>query len=95
MAAEPINIFARRIDPAGVLDVLRRLDPGVVVDGDGSAWTRATVTVKRGLLRTPLKLTFNHDVDYYDGDDWPTQMNGMQGYFARFPLGDRLPLVMR
>lgn len=95
MAAEPINIFSRKLDPAGVLAVLRKLDPGVRADGEGDAWRNATVTVRRGVLRKPLTLRFGNDPGYYSGDDWLRQMSGMMGYFARFPAGDRTDAVAR
>jgi hypothetical protein len=95
MAAEPINVFSHKIDPAGVLDVLRRLDPGIRVDGTADAWRSATVAVKRGLFRKPLRLRVSHDPDYYAEDGWPRQLSGMQGYFSRFPLGDRAERMAR
>ena len=95
MAAEPINIFSRKVDPAGVLAVLRKLDPGVRADGEGDAWRNATVTVRRGVLRKTLTLRFGNDPGYYAGDDWLRQMSGMMGYFSRFPAGDRADAVAR
>lgn len=95
MASEPINLFSRRIDPAGVLELLRKIDPKLQCDGAGSDWTEATIRIARGLLKKPLKLTIRHHADYYDGEGWPSQRAGMQGYFSRFPLGDRMPQIMR
>lgn len=90
MAMEPINIYSRRIDPPGVVALLRSLVPAVVVDGPDDDWRAATVTAPGG-----ARLTFHHDPDYYDGDGWPRQMLGMQGYFTRFPDGGRKPDVLR
>ncbi len=95
MSAEPIVIYSHKIDPAGVLEALRRLDPQVQADGTGANWRNATISIRRGMFRKPLVLTFMHDPDYYGGADWSAQMNGMQGYFARFPLHDRQVPVMQ
>jgi hypothetical protein len=96
MAVEPINIFSHRIDPRGVLMVLRQLAPDLKVDGPEDDWTSATIIMPRkGIFRRAATLEFRHDREYYDGPDWPTQRRGMQGYFSRFPAGDRMPLIMR
>lgn len=95
MAAEPINIFSHRIDPRGVLDLLRRLAPGLAVDGPPDDWRRVTLPVPPGHTPYPGVLVFTHGRDYYAGPGWPRQMAGMQGYFSRFPATDRTPQVMR
>ena len=96
MAVEPINIFSHRIDPRGGLTVLRQLAPDLKVEGPEDDWTSAIITMPRkGIFRRPATLEFRHDREYYDGPDWPTQRRGMQGYFSRFPAGDRMPLIMR
>ncbi len=89
MAMEPINIFSRRIDPGGIVTLLRSLAPAVMVTGPDDAWQEATITIGRA------RLTFRHDPDYYDGPDWPRQVSGMQGYFSRFPESRRKPDVLR
>ena len=96
MAAEPINIFSHKIDPRGVLAVLRRVGPMVNVEGPTNNWTQARVTLPRkGLFGKPRTILFRHDREYYDGRDWPRRRTGMQGYFSRFPLGDVMPRVMQ
>src|SRR4051794_29653924 len=89
-----MNIFSHKIDPRGVLGVLRSLAPDLKVEGPEDDWTRATVTfARKGFFRRPL--TVNHDREYYDGPDWPRQRTGMQGYFSRFPAGERMPRLMQ
>src|SRR4051794_10828948 len=95
MAMEPINIFSHRIDPRGVVALLRSLAPAVEVTGPDDAWQEATVTVCRPAKNKPLRLAFRHDPDYYDGPGWPRQVFGMQGYFSRFPDVGRKPDVLR
>lgn len=95
MPMEPINIFSYRIDPRGVLSVLRTLAPDVEVTGPDDAWQEATVTIARSGRKERNRLTFRHDPDYYEGPDWSRQMLGMQGYFSRFPEGERKPDVLR
>ena len=86
MAFEPINIFSHRIDPAGVVNLLRTLAPAAIVNGPDDDWsTIEIVTAKSGLVRREKKLTLGHDAEHYDGDDWATQIMGMQGYFSEFP----------
>jgi hypothetical protein len=59
MAMEPINIFSHRIDPRGVLAILRSLSPDVGVSGPGDDWQTATLTVARS--GEQARLTFRHD----------------------------------
>lgn len=92
MAAEPIVIFSHKVDPAGVLAVLRRMSPGLVVTGPEDNWTRAAIVHRRMLRRTTV--TFSHDRGYYAGGDWIRQMDGMRGYFSRFPENENTQQVM-
>lgn len=92
MAMEPITLFARVADPAGVARRLRELVPAVAIDGPDDAWQNAVVTFGKGKKKQTL--TFTHDPDYYSGPDWSAQMNGMRRYFSRFPETDRKARVM-
>lgn len=92
VAAEPISLFARIADPAAVARLLRERAPGVVFEGSDGSWRRAVITV--GKLWNKRKLTITHDPSYYAEPRWSIQMNGMRGYFSRFPDGDRKNRVM-
>jgi hypothetical protein len=95
-SCEPINIFSRRIDPRGVIGVLRGLGAEVRVEGPEDDWTRVVVYVaKRGFFRRAASLTFGHDSAYYDGEGWSRQVLGMQGYFCNFPDTERKADVLR
>jgi len=80
--SNPLNIYAANIDPAGVLEVLRR-HGNVQVDGDDDNWTQATVTWKAGVFKKH-KLVVGHSKEHYDGEDWQIQVRGMRGYFSQF-----------
>jgi hypothetical protein len=43
MIYEPVTIFARLVDPAGVAKRLREIAPSVEIDGDGATWSKAVV----------------------------------------------------
>jgi hypothetical protein len=92
MAMEPITLFARTADPAGVAARLRELVPAVQIDGPDDAWQNAVVTFGKGKKKQTL--TFTHDPDYYSEPNWSGQMDGMRGYFSRFPETDRKARVM-
>jgi hypothetical protein len=92
MAMEPITLFARIADPAGVARRLRELVPAVEIDGADGNWRNAVVTFGKGKKKRTLTLT--HDPAYYSEPNWSTQMSGMRGYFSRFPDTDRKPGVM-
>lgn len=94
MDMEPINIFSRRIDPRGVLTVLRSLPGELQVDGPDEDWIEARLTV-RSSTGQELVLGFRHDSEYYEEPDWPQQMLGMQGYFSNFPDGPFKADVLR
>lgn len=85
MAAEPISLFARIADPAGVLRKLRGLYPAIQVDGADDNWRSAIISFpgRKGTL------TLTHDPAYYAEPNWSVQMNGMGGYFQRFPTSNR------
>jgi hypothetical protein len=59
MAMEPITLFSRNADPAGVARRLRELAPDVEIDGPDDAWTSAIVAYGGGKKRRTL--TFTHD----------------------------------
>lgn len=92
MAMEPITIFARRVDPAGVARRLRELEPGTKFDGPDDSWTTAIVELGRG--RSKRTLTLTHDAEWYAEPNWSRQMEGMRGYFSRFPETDRQRKVL-
>ena len=92
MATEPITLFARIADPAGVARRLRELFPAVKIDGPDDNWRNAVVTF--GTWWKKRTLTFTHDPNYYSEPNWCAQMSGMQGYFSRFPDTDRKPLAL-
>ena len=95
MAAEPINIFSRKIDPRGVVQVLRALAPALQVIGPEDCWEKIVIAGPKRLFKKSPSLSFQHDPNYYDGPDWPRQVMGMQGYFSRFPGIDERPEIMR
>jgi hypothetical protein len=89
---EPITLFSRIADPAGVAKLLRKLAPSVEIDGPDDSWSRAVVTF--GTARKKRRLTISHDPEYYAEPNWSKQMSGMQGYFSRFPETERKERVM-
>jgi hypothetical protein len=93
MAMEPITLFARIADPAGVARRLRELAPDVQFSPDEAAWRNAVVTFGTGKKKRTLTIT--HDPAYYSEPNWSRQMNGMRGYFSRFPDTDNKTRVLR
>jgi hypothetical protein len=92
MSMEPITLFGRLADPAGVARRLRELSPAVKIDGPDDSWAKAVVTFGKG--KSKRTLTFTHSPDYYAEPNWSAQMNGMRGYFSRFPDTDRKEQVL-
>jgi hypothetical protein len=90
MANEPINLFSARGDAEQVRNLLLTWFPDAEVEGDADGnWSAITATFEDG-----KRLTLLHDRDYYAGPGWAKQKAGMQGYFGRFPLGDRRDRLM-
>src|SRR6266498_143611 len=83
MAQEPINIFTRTHDLAGVASFLRQHAPSVTFDGPDNQWENAVVAFRDG--GSERTLTFTYGPDYCTEPNWSQQMNGMWGYFSRFP----------
>jgi hypothetical protein len=79
MIMEPMTIFARIADAAGVARLLREREQSVVFDGADHDWRSATVSFESA------KLTFTHDPEYHAEPNWSIQMDGMRGYYAQFP----------
>lgn len=94
MANEPITLFSRIADPAGVVRRLREVAAGVRVTGADDAWSEAVVTfADHSRVRT---LTLTHDPAYYAEPNWSRQMAGMRGFFAGFadpPRRERVQLL--
>lgn len=85
MAFEPINIFSHRIDPRGIVKLLRTLGDAKV-SGSDDDWHEIIITLRKGSwFRKALVLTFKHNPNYYAGTNWPNQILGMLGYFSGFP----------
>src|SRR5262249_26111839 len=91
MAMEPINIFARSDDPAGVARLLRDRARHVEFDGPDDDWRQATVGFGSEGNRDLLILS--RDPAYSLEPNWSTQMSGMRGYCAQFPETERKRLV--
>jgi hypothetical protein len=89
---EPITLFSRNADPAGVARTLRELAPSVQIDGPDANWRTAVVSIGAG--EDKRTLIFTHDPAYYSEPQWSTQMNGMSGFFTRFPDSARKPLAI-
>lgn len=83
MATEPVTLFAQEKNPGLVIDVLRKMNAKFKVVGSDDAWSEIEITTGGWLKKKRLKIT--HNPDYYSGQGWQHQMNGMRGYFARFP----------
>ena len=47
MASETLTIYARRIDPRGVVELLRTLDPTIEIDGPDDDWNSAMLRIAR------------------------------------------------
>lgn len=92
MATEIINIFSRTPDPVGVVRLLRRLHPTAKVEGTDEEWTKVTLTF--GMLWMKRTLTFTYDPAYHAEPGWSAQMNGMQGFFQRFPESGRKQIAV-
>lgn len=95
MAAEPIILYSHRIDPRGILELLLRIAPGCKVVGPAENWQEVIIQSKKSWFGKTATLTILHDEEYYDGDDWPMQRSGMQGFFSRFPDGSGKLDVLR
>jgi hypothetical protein len=89
MAREPINIFSAQGNAEQVRNLLLTWFPDAEVETEGEDWTAITMEFAKG-----AKLTILHHRDYYAGPNWSRQKAGMQGYFSRFPLGEREKQLM-
>ncbi|HEX8697158.1 MAG TPA: DUF4272 domain-containing protein [Longimicrobium sp.] len=87
MTAEPINLFARIADHAGVARRLRELAPDVKIDGPDDRWRSARVSFGKWWRKRTLTLLY--DPDYHAEPNWSAQMGGMRGYLSRFPDSGR------
>lgn len=85
MATESINLFSHRVDPCGVLALLRSLAPALEVVGPDDAWQEATITIARPGQQGYARLTFRRDADFSDRPGLSRQALSLPGYFSRFP----------
>lgn len=92
MAMEPITLFSRIADPAGIVRRLRAIAPELEIEGPDDNWRSAVIIFREG--ETQRTLTLTHNPDYYSEPNWSTQMSGMRGYFSRFPDTGRKDRVL-
>ena len=90
MAAEPIVLYSRYADSGLIARTLRKLATNVKLDGSDEDWRNAVITLD-GDQRT---LTLTHDPAYYKDPGWSEHLDGMRGYFSRFPNTDRKLLLL-
>jgi hypothetical protein len=83
MALEPISLYFRELDRAIVARRLRELASSVELDGPDDAWTRAVATFRKLLGRRTV--TLSYDPEFCSEPNWSRQIDGMRGYFSRFP----------
>lgn len=83
MASEPITLFANIADPVHAFRALREISPSFEADDDEQNWRKVVVTI--GIWPFKKKLVVTHDLEYYTGVQWALQMDGLRGYFSRFP----------
>ncbi len=83
MATEPVTLFAQTRNPGLVIEVLRKMNAKFKVVGTDDAWSEIEITTGGWLKKKRLRIT--HNLDYYNGQGWKQQMDGMRGYFSRFP----------
>jgi len=93
MAGGPLAVLGRGVDRAAVARRLRELGASVALDPPADdAWRTLGVTFGRLLGRKLLKLYF--DPAHCSGESWARQMDGMRGYFSRFPETPRKERVL-
>lgn len=81
---EPISLFGRELDRAAVAGRMRQLAASVALDPPhDDAWRTLTATF--GRLWGKKTLTLTYDPAHCSEPEWPRQMDGMRGYFSRFP----------
>ncbi|MCX7619792.1 MAG: DUF4272 domain-containing protein [Acidimicrobiales bacterium] len=86
-----VMILSYRVDPDGVLDVLGRVSPDVVVSYEGTTWVRADVPATPDRPR----LTMLHDPELYSGPDWPRHLLEIRDRLAAFPPTPQRATIMR
>ena len=82
----PVTLYACEPSAEKLLALLQELfpDQDVRPDNPRGEWEVEITAGTAGMIfKKALKLTFNHAPDYYQGDEWPTQREGMINYFAR------------
>ncbi len=95
MAFEPINIFSRTIDPDGVFGLMQKLGKKLLIEKNGTTWTKATIVGERaGWFGKAPQLIIGHSAEYCQGESWKAQREGMAGYFSRFPGGENKDKVL-
>lgn len=93
MPMEPLSLFGRELDRAAVVRRMRELADAVRLDvprDDG--WFALTATW--GRLWGKKTLILHYDPAHCSGENWARQMDGMRGYYARFPDTPRKERVM-
>jgi hypothetical protein len=81
---EPINVFGRELDRAAVARRMREMTPKMELDAPrDDGWRELKATF--GPLWSRKRLTIRYDPDHCSEPNWSRQLEGMRGYFSRFP----------
>ncbi len=83
MAVETLTLYCLRNDPEGVIHIIKRMHPGLVIAGTTQDWSK--VSVHTGKSRSRKSLTFLNDPEVYEGAGWMKKLLQMQQTIARYP----------
>lgn len=83
MAYEPFNIFSHRVDPVGVIRVLRRVACEVHIEGPADDWTRLVALGTKWPFRKRPELCITHDSSYYTRPGFPRILASLVNHFQQ------------
>jgi Domain of unknown function (DUF4272) len=88
---QPVSILSYRVDPDGVLGLVKQLAPAATTVVTDATWS--TIEVRLAAASAPLVLT--HCPDDYDGPGWPDSVRQLRERCKGFPPTVRTAEVMR
>ncbi|MBI2705652.1 MAG: DUF4272 domain-containing protein [Actinobacteria bacterium] len=103
MAKQPVSILSYRVDPEGVLALVRELAPGARAEGDDSTWRLLEVPAtspsrprpSRPSPSAPSPLVLTHVPESYRGETWASTVGALRERCKGFPPTGRTSEVVR
>jgi len=95
VAPQPVSILSYRVDPEGVLSLVRKLVPLARADRDDSTWRTLEIPPEESRHPATSSLVLTHAPESYRGPEWASTVGALRDRCKGFPPTGRTSEVVR